>query len=78
MGQRSLEGHGLQGDAHRIDFVHLTRRQLGDCGAAIGNEGHQSLGLELVQRLAHRDFADLKSGSQIILAQGLVAFEPAL
>jgi hypothetical protein len=50
-------------------FVDLGRRQRGDDGAAIAQKGHQTLGLEVLERFANRDLADVEVAGDLVLPE---------
>ena len=70
---RAAQRRRLQDRADLVDLADLARGERGDRGAPIGLVGHQPLGLELPQRLAHGDVADLELGRDLVLGQRLIA-----
>ena len=59
----------LQQHAQVEDLVDLGGAQAGDERAAVRLDHHQTLGLQLAERLAHRDAADAELGRQLLLPQ---------
>jgi hypothetical protein len=60
------------GFEHRPDFhvlVDLGSRQRGDDGAAVAQEGHQAFGLEVLERFANGDLADVEMGGDLVLPE---------
>ncbi len=75
---QDLRGHVGAGQAHRLAFqqqaqaehvLHLLRTRLGDEHAAAFAVLHQPLLLQLGQRLAHRDAADVQLACDLAFVQ---------
>src|SRR5690606_15683606 len=62
------EEERLEPFAHLVDLLALGEGQARHPGAGVGDDAHESLVLELAQRLAHRDTARAVPGGDILLA----------
>lgn len=75
MRQRLHGRQSLQSPEHGKDLAERRHLHRGDTHACVRADLHESLGLELAQRLAHRDDADLKTLRESINDERLPRFQ---